>query len=317
MKEEHSKDVHRYSYSRLDTFKTCPMKHHYLYVEQIPELQSEYAIKGSLFHQCVEAVLKGEDPAHLYKEWKDYVNGGVIHAELDQLEYSVNEYFTHYYNDYSNEETLLVEKEYQFQLDEEDYFVEKVDQVYRINGVTIIRDIKSTSSELKYTPDMVKTNMQLLTYVLEVEKDLDTKVDAIEIDEVRLAKLADSVPLVKNGKPSTSLDVLNLVTADLYREELETQNLMEDQKYKNVLYLLEQRGHPLFRRVRIQLSNRALLETNLSELNSLYVGASIDLQYRIPEPSKCWMCPFKQICIHDQFSVDQSLRDKLIQNLYR
>lgn len=43
--------------------------------------------------------------------------------------------------------------------------------------------MKTTSSPLKYSFDMVKNNMQLLTYVEPTEKLLDRRVDAIEIDE--------------------------------------------------------------------------------------------------------------------------------------
>ena len=315
MSDIHEKDVHRYSYSRLDTFKTCPRKHHYIYVERIPEPQNEYAYKGSLFHECVEKILKGQDPEPIYKEWHDAVDNGIIIADRDQLEYTVNMYFSYYFADYNKENTLLVEEEFTFPLDDEDYFVEKVDQAYDIKNYLTVRDIKTTSGPLKYDADKVKTNMQLLTYVNKVEEKLDRKVNAIEIDEVRLAKLDTEVPTVKNGKPSTSLDALSLTTADLYQKELEEQGLIDDPKYKAVLNLLELRGHPLFKRTKVQISNRNILETNLEELQGLYVGAAIDLKYRIKDKSKCWMCPYKTLCEHDEFKVDDQLRQKLIDKL--
>ena len=159
--------------------------------------------------------------------------------------------------------------------------------------------------------------MQLLTYVSEVEKRLGEQVDSIEIDEVRLAKLDTEVPCVSNHRPSTSLDALSLTTAELYRDELERQNLLNDPKYQNVLQKLEQRGHPLFRRIKVQISNRNILETNAEELQSLYVGAAIDLRYRIKDASGCWMCPYKDICEHDQYKVDDVLREQLIKKLMR
>lgn len=315
MAEQHVKDIHRYSFSRLDTFKTCPMKHHYLYVEQLPEPDNEYTLKGSLFHRAVETILKGEDVEPIYKEWKDSVDQGLIHADRDQLEYSINMYFSFYYKNYEEENTIAVEQDFDKPLEDEDIFVGKIDQIYDRNGLLVVRDIKTTGSPLKYTPDKVKDNPQLLTYVLPTEKLLDRKVDAIEIDEVRLAKLDETVPLIKSGKPSKSLDALSLTTAELYRDELERQNLLNDPGYAAVLALLEQRGHPLFNRVLIQLSNRNLLDTNQDEINNLYLGAALDIHYRIKDASKCFLCPFKQICEHDEYGIDDSLRANLIKNL--
>lgn len=309
-----SKDINRYSFSRLDTFKTCPRKHHYLYVEQLPEPENEYALKGSLFHKAVETILKGEDVEQVYKEWRDAVNQGRIIADVDQLEYSINMYFSYYYKNYEQENTIAVEQQFEKPMEHDDYFVGQIDQVYDKNDLFIVRDMKTTSGPLKYNYDKVKDNMQLLTYVKPAELLFGRKVDAIEIDEVRLAKLDTEVPLIKNGKPSKSLDALSLTTSELYREELEKQNLLEDPGYAAVLALLEQRGHPLFNRVLVQLSNRNLLDNNDEEIANLYLGAALDIKYRIKDPSKCFMCPYKQICEHDEYGSGDMLRQKMIEN---
>lgn len=312
---EHNKDIHRYSYSRLSTFKDCPRKHHYIYVEQLPEPENEYTLSGSLFHKAVEYILSGKDPDEVYKEWHEAVDQGRMHIERDLLEYIVNLYFTHYYKDYGEEDTVIVEQTFTRALDDPDYFVMKLDQGYRLRGMLGVRDIKTTRGMLKYNQENVQGNMQLLTYVPAIEDYLGEKVDFVEIDEVRLAKLADQVPLIKNGKPSTSLETLSLVTAELYRDELEKQNLLNDQKYQNVLYLLEQRGHPLFNRVRVQLLNRNLIDSNEEEIESLYTAASIDTKYRIKDTSKCFMCPFKQICEHDEQVGGEKFREQLVENI--
>lgn len=312
---EHTKDIHRYSYSRLSTFKDCPRKHHYIYVEQLPEPENEYALSGSLFHKAVEYILSGKDVDEVYQEWHEAVDQGRMHIERDLLEYIINLYFTHYYKDYEEEETVVVEQTFTRDLEAEDYFVMKLDQGYRLRGMLGVRDIKTTRGQLKYNPENVSNNMQLLTYVPAIEDYLGEKVDFVEIDEVRLAKLATEVPLIKNGKPSTSLETLSLVTSELYRDELEKQNLLNDQKYQNVLYLLEQRGHPLFNRVRVQLLNRNLLDTNDEEIESLYTAASIDTKYRIKDQQKCFMCPFKQICEHDEQVGGEKFRQQLVENI--
>jgi hypothetical protein len=293
----------------------CPRRHHYAYIEQLPEPQNEYALSGSLFHKAIEYVLTGKDTDEVYQEWHEAVDQGRMKIERDLLEYIVNLYFTHYYKDYNEEETVIVEQTFNKSLDGEDYFVTKLDQAYRLRGLLGVRDTKTTRGQLKYNLENVSNNMQLLTYVPAVEDYLNEKVDFIEIDEVRLAKLATEVPLIKNGKPSTSLEMLSLVTADLYREELEKQNLLNDQKYQNVLFLLEQRGHPLFNRVRVQLLNRNILDSNEEEIESIYTAASIDTKYRIKDHQKCFMCPYKQICEHDEQIGGEKFREQLIENI--
>lgn len=312
---EHTKDIYRYSYSRLETFKTCPRKHHYLYVEQIPEPENEYALSGKYFHRAVEAVLKGEELDEIYKEFRNDVDTGKIHLDRDQLEYTVSMYFSYYYREYEKENTLLVEKDFTRKLEDDDYFVGINDQTFESNGFVIARDIKSTRGALKYTHEDVVTNMQLLTYVPEIEKCLDRKVDAIQIDEVRMAKLASQVPLIQRGKPSTSLEALSLVTAELYEEELERQGLLEEAKYKNVLALLEKRGHPLFNRITVQLTNRAILDSNEEEIQNLYLGASLDIKYRVKERSKCFLCPFKGVCESDEYNGGQISRENIVNSI--
>lgn len=312
---EHTKDIHRYSYSRLETFKTCPRKHHYLYVEQIPEPENEYALSGKYLHRAIEAVLKGEELDELYKEFHNDVDSGKIRLDRDQLEYTVGLYFSYYYREYEKENTLLVEQEFTRKLEDQDYFVMVNDQTLESNGMVIVRDVKSTRGPLKYSHEDVLTNMQLLTYVPDIEKHLNRKVDAIQIDEVRMAKLATQVPLIQRGRPSTSLDALSLVTADLYREELERQGLLDESKYKNVLALLEKRGHPLFNRITIQLTNRAILDTNEEELQNLYLGASLDLKYRIKDRSRCFLCPFHGICEIDEFQGGEKSRENIIESI--
>ena len=44
-----SKDINRYSHSRLQTFKQCPKKHHYAYVEGIETPENEFTIPGKCF----------------------------------------------------------------------------------------------------------------------------------------------------------------------------------------------------------------------------------------------------------------------------
>ena len=154
--QQHEKDIHRYSVSRFATFKECPRKHYYQYIEQIPEPYNEYTESGSYFHRCVEAILKGENPEPIYEEFRKDVDNGLITLDRDQLEYTVAHYFSYYYNDYKNEHTIFIEETFEQPLEGDDYMVEKLDQAYEIHSLLGVRDIKTTRNEPKYTIDKVR-----------------------------------------------------------------------------------------------------------------------------------------------------------------
>jgi hypothetical protein len=162
----------------------------------------------------------------------------------------------------------------------------------------------------------------LLTYVPPVEERLNKMVDFIEIDEVRLAKLATEVPTISGNKLSTSMDALSLVTAELFREELENRGLLDDPKYAAVLQKLEARGHPLFRRTKFQIANRNIIEQNLDDNYDVYTAASMGIKYRnkpsvFDKSDRCFMCPYKNLCAHDENGGDSMLREEIIKNLSR
>ena len=309
---EHEKDINRYSYSRLSTFKQCPRKHHYAYVEQIPQAENEHTICGKLFHRCVEQILKGEDCVDVYTEFQDLCRTGVLKLEPDLLQYIVDEYFNYYGKKYLMENTLMVESSIDAPIMGDDYLRVIIDQAFD-DGHVVVRDLKTTLSALKYTHDDVKLNPQLLLYVPFVENEINRNVEAIEIDEVRLAKLKD-VPLLKNGKPAVSKASLALVTYDDYYNALCEQGLEDDDEYQEVLEYLKHRGHPLFNRIRVQLLDRNVVDANNRDLKETYLMASQDPVYRVKGPL-CMFCPYQDLCEQDMFNEDSSLRNRIKQNL--
>src|SRR5690606_26338621 len=101
-------------------------------------------------------------------------------------------------------------------------------------GLIILRDTKTTSKSLKYTYNDVAYNQQLLFYVPFVEKELGIEIDAIQIDEVRIARLF-SVPINKNGKPSTDKGRNELVTYEDYYNTLKIMKLDKAPEYQSIL----------------------------------------------------------------------------------
>jgi len=312
MEPAHEKDEHRFSVSRLKTFKTCPRKHHYMYIEKIHEPDNEFTICGSLFHKCLELILTGEEEQcqEVYQEFADLCRNGVLQQEPDLLQYIVDEYFRYYGATYLKENTLAVEKEYKQPIADDDYFVRKIDQILEVSGLFGIRDYKTTLNTLKYEYDDVKLDEQLLTYVPAVEEDIIHKIDFIEIDEVRLAKLQE-VPLLKNGKPSTNKGSLSLVAYEDYLDALTLQGLEDNEEYKAILDWLKQRGHPLFNRIRVQLLDRSVIDSMNNDMNETYLSAVADPIYRCKGPL-CNFCAFKHLCELDYYNPSEKDREAVI-----
>lgn len=317
------KDIHRFSFSRFKTFHTCPRKHNYQYIEQIVTEENQYTIPGKLFHKCIEQFLKNEDMSETIEEFRKLCMVGTLDMEPDLLEYVVSKYLQYYAKDYSLQKTLLVEKEYTESLEGDDYITLVVDQAYEWFGATIIRDIKTTQKKLKYTLEDVIHNQQLLLYLPYVENDLGVKVDAVQIDEVRFAKLQD-VPINNNGKPTADKRRLDLVCYEDYYELLCSMGLETEKEYQPALDYLRERGHPLFNRITAQVLDQAVVDANAQDMLATYYTiksqeestALSNTSYRIKGPL-CNYCPFKELCEHDMHALTTAEREMLIEKIQK
>jgi CRISPR/Cas system-associated exonuclease Cas4 (RecB family) len=309
-----SKDIHRYSHSRLQTFKQCPRKHYYNYIEGIETPENEYTIPGKMFHECVERTIKGLDFKDVTDEFRKLCMTGKLPYEPDLLEYIVAKYFQYYAKEYSMEQNLLCEQEFKDQLDGEDFIIGYIDAVYETNGLVGIRDMKTTVNKLKYKYEDVLYNEQLLLYIPFAEDILKRKVSTKQIDEVRLAKLKP-VPLLNNGKPSKSKELLDLVTYEDYYDALAERGLEKEAEYQSILQYLEERGHPLFNRITIQIVDDKLVETNAEEVLKTYTAAKLDTStYRVKGPL-CNYCAYKELCDLDRFAPSDASREIIIEKI--
>lgn len=294
------KDTTRYSYSRFKSFHNCPRKHYYQYVELIEVPESKYTIPGKLFHAAIEAHLKDEDMNPIFEEFSNLCKNGKLDMDPDLLETVVYAYLAYYKKESDAERKLAVELELEENLEGEDKLVLIVDQVIEKNGHITIRDMKTTTTKLKYTVDDVKNNQQMLMYIPFVEQKLGVIVDAVQIDEVKLAKLG-SVPLNNNGKPTVDKKKLDLVTYEDYLAVLKEQGLDDTNEYQYILEYLQQRGHPLFRRTTVQVLDRTIIDSNIEDLQNTYkVIKTTDTKFRNRGPL-CNYCEFKDLCNLDMF----------------
>ena len=309
-----SKDINRYSHSRLSTFKQCPRKHMYAYIEGIETPENEFTIPGKMFHECVELTLKGEDCTPVTDEFKKLCMTGKLPYEPDQLEYSVSMYFRYWAKEYSMEQNLLCEQEFREPLDGDDFIIGFIDAVYETEGHVGIRDMKTTVNKLKYTYDDVLYNEQLLLYIPFAEAILNRKIQTKQIDEIRLAKLKP-VPLLKNGKPAKDKASLELVTYEDYYNALYEQGLENEAEYQSILQFLEERGHPLFRRTTVQILDDKLVETNAEDiLKTYHASTNEEATYRVKGPL-CNYCAYKELCHLDLTVPSEASREIIIEKI--
>ncbi len=314
---QHVKDIHRFSFSRFKTFHTCPRKHHYQYVEQLESEESAVTIPGKLFHKCIEQFLNDEDMADTIKEFKSLCMSGKLDMEPDLLEYIVSKYLQYYAKDYSSEKNLMTEKEFTEPLDGEDYITLIVDQAYEKDNLITVRDIKTTTNKLKYTYEDVVHNQQLLLYIPYVEKELSAKVDMIQIDEVRMAKLQE-VPINNNGKPTADKRRLELVSYEDYLDVLTSMGLDTEREYQPVLDYLKERGHPLFNRVTVQVLDNAVIDANAQDMINTYntIKTQQNDTYRVRGPL-CKYCAYQRLCEYDMHGMTMAERDIIVNELVK
>lgn len=308
-----SKDVNRYSFSRLSTFKQCPRKHKYIYLEGIETPENEFTIPGKMFHECVELTIKGEDCTPVTDEFKKLCMTGKLPYEPDLLEYVVMKYFQYYSKEYSMEQNILVEQEFTEELDDGDFIIGYIDAVYETGGLLGIRDMKTTVNKLKYTYDDVLYNEQLLLYIPFAEDMLKRKIITKQIDEVRLAKL-QPVPLLKSGRPSKDKTLLDLVPYEDYYEALAERGLETESEYQPILEYLEDRGHPLFRRITVQVLDDKLVENNAQEVLNTYKASKSGADYRVKGPL-CKYCAYNELCKLDCMSPSEASREMIIEKI--
>ena len=312
-----NKDIKRFSFSRFKTYHTCPRKHYYTYVEQVEEPESEALIVGSLWHEAIAAVYdqRPNDVKTICQTFEDACRKGVIKLEPDTLEHVLTQFLIYYAEDFKEEKPLVIEKEITEDLEDGDTLVAIMDLIYKKGIHNTLRDYKTTLNRLKYKMDDVEINQQLLFYVPYGEQLIQEKIDAIEIQEIKIAKL-DPVPVNANGKPSTDKRRLANVTYEAFYDYLASIGIEDDPKYQEILDYLEERGHPLFNRVTFQVLDINMIDTNIEDLYATYHAAkNPENKYRVRGPL-CNYCGFKELCKLDMFNpndVDRNaIKDKIL-----
>lgn len=299
----------RWSYSRIMSFTSCPRKHHYSYVEEIRGKDNIHLVLGDYWHRLMEAYNKEEDYEKIIEEYEKAVNVGAIDQDIDLLRYVFNEYVQWYPKD----DVLLTEQSFYEEWEDGDHATFKVDCVYNKDGLNILRDYKTTTKDLKYDINSVRYNQQLLLYKPIVEDATQITIHGIEIDEVKLA-MCMQPPLNKNGMPTADIRRLGLVKYDTYLNLLEEMGIDERPEYQHILTTLENRGHPLFRRVTVDVDD-VIVGQNLEDVYGLYKLAKTEGVKSRNRTVLCNYCEYKQLCDADYLNIDEESRQIIIDKL--
>jgi hypothetical protein len=281
-----------------------------MYEEKIYTEGNEFLILGDLFHQCLDKAYKGESFEPVLSDYEAKVKVGVLSTESGMLEDVVKRYLDHYELD---EEIIASEYVIEEEWEDGDTFKGIIDRIVSNDNIVTIRDTKTTQSPLSYTTNQVKFNTQLLTYCSLVQENLNMVVDEYEIDEVRLAMI-QPVPINANGKPTADKKRLGLVLYEDYRNKLCEMGLENEPEYAAILDYLEKRGHPLFKRTKVQLLDQNILASNIQDIAQTYEKIKLGHDNRV-RGKLCEYCAYQELCNLDFYMPDDDSRAILINKL--
>lgn len=301
----------RWSYSRIMSFATCPRQHHYTYNEEIRSKGNIYTDLGDYWHRIMKAKNTGGDYEEVIKEYETAVKAGAI----DKPEHLMRHVFNEYESWYAPDNVLHAEEDIIEEWEDGDYAIFKIDCIYEKDGLNILRDYKTTIKNLKYDFSSVKYNQQLLIYKPIAEAAYGIKIHGVEIDEIRLA-ICEDVPFNKNGKPTADIRRLGLVKYETYLNTLEEMGLEDEPEYQSVLTELEKRGHPLFRRITIDVSDDHIVDENLDDLYGLYKVAKSNIKSR-KRSVLCDYCDYKELCEAEYTYLDDAGKQILIDRIVK
>ena len=170
-----------FSYSRIDTYNTCPSKYFYSYIQKEPRVFGEAATLGNVVHAVLENHVSAEkvlDQTQLQESFEKELLSFDPDKKINEELVSVGRQILNEFYDENIESTFdVLHKEYGFQFIIGNYlisgYIDRVDSMGE-NGIKII-DYKTGKWEV--SPKDVPKNLQLGIYVLAMsivypEKDI-------------------------------------------------------------------------------------------------------------------------------------------------
>jgi len=200
-----------WSYSRMNSYITCPYSYYLKYVKYIKGTQTSiYSVLGGEFHNIIEKLYNKEIE---YKDMIEECENTILNAELSGLKFNksdeskndaiANKYYKclkHYFSNHVQiKEKVITEKDIVVKVGD-NYFQGYIDAIYKKENDYIIVDWKSSTI---YTGDKIlKEAKQLLLYALALNQK------GIPLDNIKICwnflKYNTITYMQKNGKEATT-----------------------------------------------------------------------------------------------------------------
>jgi len=162
-----------FSYSRIDTYKMCPSKYFYTYIQKEPRLFGEAAVLGNIVHSVLEDNVSATDVLDFEKLQEAYVKELTTQDPDNKIKTALidagKEILDEFYDQYANTKFDVLHKEYGFRFVLGSYlisgYIDRVDS-WGDDGVKII-DYKTGKWEV--SPKDIPTNLQLGIYAMAID----------------------------------------------------------------------------------------------------------------------------------------------------
>lgn len=159
-----------FSYSRIDTYKMCPSKYFYTYIQKEPRLFGEAAVLGNIVHTVLEHNVSATETLDYEKLQKAYAEQRGSYDPDNKINASLieagNEIINEFYDQYADTLFDVLHKEYGFQFVIGSYlisgYIDRVDAF----GPDAVKIIDYKTGKWEISPKDIPSNLQLGIYAV-------------------------------------------------------------------------------------------------------------------------------------------------------
>jgi ATP-dependent helicase/DNAse subunit B len=163
-----------FSYSRIDTYKMCPSKYFYTYIQKEPRLFGEAAVLGNIVHTVLEDNVSSTETLDYDKLQKAYSEQRVSYDPdnkiKDELIEAGNEIINEFYDQYAGTKFDVLHKEYGFKFVLGSYlisgYIDRIDSF----GADAVKIIDYKTGKWEISPKDIPSNLQLGIYAVAVNE---------------------------------------------------------------------------------------------------------------------------------------------------